>query len=338
MTGPMRALARWLKNLPAGIKLPLVFMQVVLLVGMMGWLYFTRSVETVQTPEVAGRPLEEARRIIDIYGLSTREIERNSTRTDEGVVIRQMPQSGTRIKENRQVELYVSTGPELVEVPDLTEESLFSARNQLQRLQAEEDGASGPLLNLGNISRVYHDGMERDRIILQDPPPGRTVIRGTQVNLLVSRGDWPRRTVVPELGSKELSRTESILKENHLEVGNVRYTLDEESPPSVVLEQNPPSGRLVRRGRPISLTVNLSSEARVADRRYTMVRVTPPLSMEDGNLKVELIDRRGERVVFDETVKPGKQVRFMVSVRGTAKLIIYWNDEIYRFRRLENER
>jgi len=137
---------------------------------------------------------------------------------------------------------------------------------------------------------------------------------------------------------EKLPRTKSILREDHLEVGNVRYTLDEENPPSVVLEQNPPSGRLVRRERPISLTVNLSSEARVADRRYTRVRITPPISMEKGNLRVELIDRRGKRVVFDETVDPGKKVQFMVSVRGSAKLIIHWNEEIYRFRRLEYER
>jgi serine/threonine-protein kinase len=334
----MDALARWVKGLPAGIKLPLIFMEVVLLVGLFSWLYFTRSVETVETPDVAGRPIEQARDILTKYGLNLRVIERNSTRTDEGVVIRQIPRAGTLIKENRRVELYVSIGPELVEVPDLTGETLFSARNQLQRMQGEGDGSSGPLLNLGSISRVYHNATKKDRIILQDPPPGRTVIRGTQVNLLVSRGAWPRRTVVPDVSGEKMPETKSILRKNHLEVGNVRYTLNEQKPPSVVLDQNPSSGRLVRRDRPISLTVNLSREARVADRRYTMVRVTPPLSMEPGDLRVELIDRRGERVVFNEAVDPGEQVQFMVSIRGGAKLIIYWNDEIYRFRRLEYER
>lgn len=334
----LRGLARRLEKLPTWITYPLLFVQFVVLLALCTWLYVTRSVETVEVPNVTNQPVEEARYTLGEYGLGYRVIERSSTRTPEDQVIRQVPRPGQRTMETRSVELYVSAGPEVVEVPSLIGQTLFSARNELNRLQAGSSDSPGPLLNLGNIARVYRNGTEPDQIIQQNPQPGRTVVRGTQVDVLVSKGEWPRRTVVPDLSGRAVPEAESVLRENHLEVGNVRYVLDTEEPPSVVLDQSPASGQIVRRERPVSLTVNLSKEAQVAPRRYTFVRITPPLALEPGRLRVKLIDRRGERVVYDQDVEPGREVEFLVSVRGDAQIVIYWNGEIHQFRRLEYER
>lgn len=334
----LRGVARRLEKVPPWITYPLLFVEVVVLLALSTWLYVTRSVDTVVMPDVTGRVVQDARFTLEEYDLGYRIFERNSTRTPENQVIRQVPQPGDRIMETRNVELYVSEGPEMVEVPPLTGQTLFSARNELNRLQGEASDSPGPLLNLGNIARVYRNGTEPDQIIQQNPGPGRTVVRGTQVDVLVSKGEWPRRTVVPDLSGRDVPEAESILRENHLEVGKTRYVLDNEQPPSVVLSQSPASGQIVRRDRPVSLTVNLSEEAQVAPRRYTHVRITPPLALEPGRLRVKLLDRRGERVVYDQDVEPGREVSFLVSVRGDAQLIIYWNGEIHQFRRLEYER
>lgn len=333
-----RGVARRLRKIPNWITYPLLFVEVVVLLTLFAWVYVTRSVETVEIPNVTGRSVQKARLTLQEYDLGYRILERSSTRTPEDQVIRQVPQPGERIMETRTVELYVSKGPEMVEVPELIGQTLFSARNELNRLQAGASDSPGPLLNLGNIARVYRNGTEPDQIIQQNPSPGRTVVRGTQVDVLVSKGEWPRRTVIPDLTGRKVPEAESALRENHLEVGRTRYVLDAEKPPFVVLSQSPSSGQIVRRDRPVSLTVNLSKEAQVAPRRYTFVRVTPPLSLEPKKLRVKLIDRRGERVVYDQEVEPGKKVEFLVSVRGDAQLIIYWNGEIHQFRRLEYER
>ncbi|MFB6344840.1 MAG: PASTA domain-containing protein [bacterium] len=338
MTALIRRLAQRLRVLPLWIKIPVVIMQAVVLLVLFTWLYFTRSVSTIEVPDVTGQSLPEARQRIRGLDLSIRVIRKNSMNTPENHVIRQIPQPGSRIKETRRVDLYVSQGPEYVTVPDLRGETLISAKNYLYRRSGTDEEVVGSLLNLGSISRVYSTSLSRDRILLQNPQPGLEVVRGSQVDLLVSKGHWPRRTIVPDVKGKNLKRARGLLKEKHLKVGNLSYQLETDKPASVILEQNPPSGRIVSRDQPISLTVNLSETAEVAPRRYTFIRVTPPLSLEDGRLKVRLNDRRGSRIVYNEMVKPGKEVTFLVSVRGPAKLIIYWNGEIYRFRRLEYQR
>jgi serine/threonine-protein kinase len=330
--------ARWLESFPSWLKLPIVLMQVIALTVLCTWLYVTHSTETLVVPDVAGMDVRKAREVLAERGLPFSIVERNSTRTEEDRVIRQVPPPGNRIMETRAVELYVSQGPELVSVPDITGQTLFAARNALYRRSGGQGEVVGTLLNLGNIARVYHPTVQEERIILQDPQAGLQVIRGRQVDVLVSKGPWPKRTVIPELRGKKIPEARDLLRKNHLNVGDIRYILQQDQPPSVVLRQSPPSGRIVRRERPVTLTVNLSADAEVAPVRYTFVRVTPPLSVTEGNLRVKLLDRRGSRTVYNQTVKPGQDVRFLVSIRGDARLVIYWNGEIYRFRRLEYKR
>ncbi len=334
----VRRVARLLERVPFWLKLPLVVMEVTVLGVMLTWLYVTRSVETLTVPDVAGMRLKQARQVFASKGLSYTVVKRNSTRTEENRIIRQAPRPGNRIKETRSVEIYVSSGPELVKVPDITGQTPLEARNNLYRRSGRGKGAVGTLLNLGNVARVYHPEVETGKIILQDPRQGRQVIRGRQVDVLVSKGPWPRRTVIPELKGKKVHQARQILRENHLNLGDTRYILEKDQPPSVVLRQSPPPGRIVRRGRPVSLTVNLSAWAEVPPVRYTFVRVTPPLSLTEGRLRVNLVDRAGSRVVYNELVDPGKEIKFLVSIRGDAQLIIYWEGEIYQFRRLEYQR
>lgn len=327
-----------LKKLPLWIKIPVILMEFLALGILSFWLYFTRSVETVTVPDLIDREISYSKRALNKLGLNYRILRRTSTQTSEDNVLRQVPPPGSRIMETRQVELYVSSGPELVEVPDLTNKTLFESKNYLYRQDGGGESTVGPILNLGSISRVYRNKTEEGEILLQNPKPESSVLRGSQVDVLVSKGEWPRRTVIPDLVGKSVKNAKKIIERNKLEVGEIRHILKEDKPPSVILRQSPPSGRITRRDRPISLTVNLSRESEVASRRYTFLRVTPPLSVFPGQLKIELLDRQGSRVVFNEKVNPGKKVEFMISIKGNAKLTQYWNGEIYRFQRLEYER
>lgn len=338
MIGLIRRLAARLQKLPFWIKVPLVIMEGIALSIFVVWIYFTRTVDTVRVPDVIDHPLRKAKLQLQSRDLSFRIVTKNSMKTPENHVIRQIPLPGSRVKETRQIDLYVSQGPEYVRVPDLRGKTLLSAKNYLYRRTGGGEETVGPLLNMGNIARVYSPNRESERIMLQDPQPGSQVVRGTQVDLLVSKGPWPKRTVVPDVRNKELDQARRFLDRNHLETGDIRYQLETDKPASVILKQHPPSGRIVSRGQAVSLTVNLSETAEVAPRRYTFIRINPPLGLEKGRMKVKLVDRQGERIVFNKRVKPGREVQFMVSIRGPAKLIVFWNGEIYQFRRLEYRR
>jgi serine/threonine-protein kinase len=83
-------------------------------------------------------------------------------------VISQEPRRGTAFRGDR-IELVVSKGPELVEVPDLTGESASSAAAQLEALGLEVDEV-----------RFFDDS---ETVVRQSPGGGELVESGTTVTL-----------------------------------------------------------------------------------------------------------------------------------------------------------
>lgn len=310
-------------------------MVLITLAGLVVWIYVTRSVGTMTTPDVTGRKIDQVDGYLSDRDISYRIIEKSSLQSPEGEIIRQVPPSGTRIKENRPIDLYVSQGPEYLRVPGLTGNSLLETRNRLMR-NTGEDGSEGSGFSMGNIARVFSDEYPEGHVISQQPEEGEEAVQGSEIDLLVSKGQWPRRTDIPDVEGDLLSAARQTLEDNYLEAGNIRYTYRADSPPSVVLDQFPPSGRLVNRGQSISLTVNLSEpETDSSKLSYTSIRINPPLDIVPRPMKVVMNDQRGSRVVYEQDVKPGKQVEFLASVKGKAELMIYWDGEFYRYRTLE---
>lgn len=331
----LRRTAEWLAAFPRWVIVPLSLTVMLSAVLLFSWVYLTRSVGTVRVPSVTDESLPSARSILDHHGLGYEVVRTTSMKTPEGEVIRQVPPGGTRMKENRTVELYVSQGAEYVTVPDLQGQTPRSAKNLLYRRSGGREERVGPLLTVGSIARVHSEKQPEGEIFLQQPSAGQRVLRGSRVELLVSKGAWPRRTVVPELRGMTLDVAKRILSRGELSLNQVQYRRDPDEPSSVVLAQSPPSGRIVLRDRSVNLTVNLERARSGQQLRHTMVRITPPLSVTSGRMRVIRQDLRGTREVFGDTVPPGKPVEFLTSVKGDGELTIYWNDRVLGFRQLE---
>ena len=90
----------------------------------------------------------------------------------------QDPDPGTEIKKGRDVKIIISKGMSTVLVPNLQGRS-----NQQSRIIFEEND-----LHQGQISRIYHDSIEKDDVIAQFPNPGSKVKKGRHIDLLVSLG------------------------------------------------------------------------------------------------------------------------------------------------------
>ncbi|MFB6356420.1 MAG: PASTA domain-containing protein [bacterium] len=330
-----RGIARRLAKLPAWITLPVFAVEIILLVVMMSWLYITRSVETITIPSVTEYQLKEARRILEERGIQYEVVEENSLKSPEGTIIQQIPQEGTRMKESRSLVLYVSQGPEYVTVPNLKDKSLLEVRNFLYRQNTSEGEKSSSVFGLGNIARVYSEDGAKNHVILQQPRKGEKVIRGTQIDVLISRGKWPRKKIVPAVEGHPLNVARKAIKQAGFTVGPIRYRRNPDSGPRQVLKQFPTPGIVVEKGRPVSLTVNIEQpEQEEKPVKYTYVQIHPPLDVVDGRLKVEMKDRRGRRLILDRVVSPGKKVETFVSIQGKARLYIYWNGEMHKIRSL----
>ncbi|MEV8192335.1 Stk1 family PASTA domain-containing Ser/Thr kinase [Rhodococcus pyridinivorans] len=140
----------------------------VLPVGSEVALVISKGSPPVTLPDLTGRPVDEARRILDEAGLTVGDIrEVFDADVDEGRVIGTDPEEGEDVSAGGTVTLLVSNA---VKVPSMLGRSVGSARDELTRLGFEVE-----VRQLGDYDRSV--------VIGQNPGAGRRAEQGSTVTL-----------------------------------------------------------------------------------------------------------------------------------------------------------
>ena len=130
-------------------------------------------------PDLIGKDVVYALEILSALGLNTRVKETvYHDRFPKYHVIDQHPEAGAAIKKGRDIKLRVSRGTETVVMPNLTGLSL-----QHGEILLAKNG-----LCSGVLATMSHNRYTIGRLIAQNPLPGKTVLRGTCTDLLISKG------------------------------------------------------------------------------------------------------------------------------------------------------
>jgi serine/threonine-protein kinase len=170
------------------------------------------------------------------------------TSLPSGYLLRQIPAAGTLVKAGRQVTAIFSAGPRMVVVPALRGQTERQARLSLEDLG----------LVPGDLLRSPGDE-PAGRVLSTRPGPGTRVPVGEKVHLLLSEGQDGPAYLVPDLRGKELTVCLALLEGSGLPAPTVLYRA-QKGPAGRVLEQSPPAGSRLERGRTLELVV--SSQAR----------------------------------------------------------------------------
>lgn len=193
-------------------------------------------------PDVNGQQADAAQSLLSGKGLSV-SIAYERSSSAPGIVLRQSVSAGTNVRAGDAVILTVSTGEELVSVPDVTGMSESEAVSLLK--------SKG--FTVGNPNLAYSDTVEKDKVIAQSPAAGSAQKKGSDILLTVSRGREP--VTVPDVVNKSKSAAESALAESGL-----RAECSEEYSDTVaagaVMQQNPASGKKVTRGSTVTLVIS----------------------------------------------------------------------------------
>ena len=136
--------------------------------------------DSVVLPDnLVGMTPEDARKAIETLGLKW-ELDSSKVASDtvaEGKVAQTNPSPGSKVKAGQTIRVYLSSGSDEVEVPDLDGMSQDQARSALKAVGLE----------LGNVTSVDSE-KDKDRIVAQDPVTGTKVKKGTTIGVSVSNG------------------------------------------------------------------------------------------------------------------------------------------------------
>jgi len=201
--------------------------------------------ELIPVPPVVGLQLDDARRAIEDAGLSVGRItQKPDAEFEVDVVIEQIPDAGVEISAAIPVDLVVSSGPEVIDLPDLTgmnERDAIAELNELGLKFAVND--------------EFDDDVPEGDVIRTDPVAGTEVLSGATILLVVSQG--PRPVEVPDLSGMTESQAAAALDAVNLvlRVANSRQPVADPAQDGVVVGQVPAPGTTADQGDTVTVTL-----------------------------------------------------------------------------------
>jgi serine/threonine-protein kinase len=190
-------------------------------------------------PEVAGLTQAEAVKELREAGLFATIRDQPSAKVDAGRVIRTEPAPLNQVRRGSRVELIVSSGPELVTVPNV--------------VGGQRPDAEGALEDAGLRVTVHEEESSEPEgeVTGQDPASGEKVPRGSRVTITVSKG---RETVeVPDVEGRTVDEATAILEADGFDVQQRTVNAKDESELDRVVRQSPDGGSEVEKGSRVTI-------------------------------------------------------------------------------------
>lgn len=198
-------------------------------------------------PRIINITPNEARKLLKEAGLNIqKDGEEYSDSIQPGSITSQKPGEGKEVKKGRTVYYMESRGAEVVKVPELKGVTLRQAQVTLKRAGLET----------GKVRYSYDENIPTECIISSTPDPGVSCLRGSMVDLLMSRGKEPTDARVPNLVGESLENSTEALENSGVELGTVTYRVRKELVPNTIISQSLAPGSKVDRGAKINLVVS----------------------------------------------------------------------------------
>ncbi|WP_080792375.1 Stk1 family PASTA domain-containing Ser/Thr kinase [Corynebacterium pacaense] len=197
---------------------------------------------TQQIPDVVGLRQDEAIAQLQELGFDVSLTEEPSPDVADGLVLRTSPNVGSEVRSGATITLTVSSGREMVQVPDVTGMSLEEAASALE--------AVGLSLNQ-TVRQENSDQVSSGAVISQSPAPGEQVSAGTSVSLTVSTGATQVR--VPVITGMRWTQAEGNLTSLGF-VPRLQY-VDSQEPEGQVLSVSD-EGNQINRGSTVSVQIS----------------------------------------------------------------------------------
>lgn len=288
--------------------------------------YFT--VKEVEVPYLIGVEESLAKETIENLGLKFEVKDRiHNSEYDKGEIINQNIKAGEKLKEGFPIEVIVSEGERLIEIPDLTKKYSNEAFILLN-----ENG-----LQEGEVKYEFSDTIPWGLVISQQPTAGTAAKEGDKVSYVLSKGPEVEYAIMPSLLGKTQAEAENEILSKGFKVGEISYRESEEYEKDLVVHQSHPAETEVEIGTTVSLILSLGKETQEESSeepeeqplsRSAMIRIELPDDKESVILIVERLWEENRQVIYQQKhFKEDSPVTITVEGFGIQKFEIYIDSE-----------
>jgi eukaryotic-like serine/threonine-protein kinase len=196
---------------------------------------------TVLVPTVRRLPQGQAIDELEERDLRANVDRLSSEEVPAGLAIRTVPGAGTEVERGERIQLFISSGPELVAVPSV--------------IGLSRDSAEAQISDAGMVPAVQEIESEEPEgeVIGQDPSAGTELRRGSTVTITVSTGI--EQVVVPDVVGLGAGDAERQLRAEGLSPVQRETEVTEPGQDGQVIDQRPGAGVEVEPGRQVVLIV-----------------------------------------------------------------------------------
>ena len=267
-------------------------------------------VPEVQVPDVVGESVSRATDILDDVGLNGRVTDQMPSDTiPSGHVMRQTPSAGRMVKKTREIELILSTGPDLEEIEDVIGKTELEATLILE--------------GKGFVIDVETDFSDQipGTVIRQDPGRGFKLAKGSTVTLTVSKGGRPFRM-------KDLQNLPLADARDWIELFGLTHRFSDEEhsssfPAGTVIRQTPEAGEMVQAGDQVDLVISKGPEQSELQ-RHTININTSQIPLGE-TVFVTVTDVYGDREE-EEFINDGQVI--VTFGWGSGEVTVRWLDQV----------
>ena len=198
-------------------------------------------------PTTTGRDLADVQADLGAIGLASSVEEEFSDDVQSGIVTHSDPDGGSSVHKSTNVQLYVSKGIDMKDVPNV----VGKGQDEASRTLADAG------LALGAVTDAYSEEVPPGQVISQSVAAGTSLAHDSTVDVVLSKGREPR--TVPTLTGKGASAAKSSIEALGL-VASPTEAYSDTVPEGQVLSQQTREGSTVYRGDSVSYTVSKGPE------------------------------------------------------------------------------
>ena len=288
---------------------------ILLFTGLVFWFLYSTFIQDMLTPSpdytiptVEGLMYETVLNDKELLGTFTLHISSTiASEAPEGTILKQIPDGESITKDPAtQISVTVSSGPEIIIMPDVTGKEYMKALVDLQNL-----GLSVPVPEY-----VNDDEVPSNHVVSYTPLEGTVLRPGDKVQLVVSKGPAEKIETVPLFIGQTEEWARNKIELQNLKVGTIYPVWSSEYEAGIVVDQSIAAYTEVPQGTEINLQVSKGVDPSTVPPSAVTKTFNIPLPVQASIIHV--VVRDGSNVVLDRTVDSTLEAVLPCTVTGTG--------------------